>query len=136
MTPVVTAVRLPARASRPATAAGPGPVARHLGQHPVGRLCHGPADAFDVVGWDLPGHGHNRAVPEDRFTMAELAEGVLAVVDDLLMERGEPGAAFNYAGVSVGGAVGLQLLLDVPDRMSAAVLLCTAARIGDLRGVD
>ena len=45
--------------------------------------------------------------------------------------RGEPGGRFAYAGDSVGGAVGLQLLLDAPDRVAAAVLLCTGAKIGD-----
>ena len=59
---------------------------------------------FDVVAWDLPGHGHNRAVPDEQFTMAELAAGVLRVVDDVLTERGEPGGAFSYAGDSVGGS--------------------------------
>jgi len=87
----------------------------------------GLTDAFDVVAWDLPGHGHNRAVPDEPFTMAELAAGVLAVVDDIAAERGD--ASFFYAGDSVGGSVGLQLLLDAPDRVSAAVLLCTGAKI-------
>lgn len=90
----------------------------------------GLSDAFDVVAWDLPGHGHNRSVPEEPFTMAELAAGVLQVVDDVLTERGEPRATFFYAGDSVGGAVGLQLLLDAPDRVLAAALLCTGAQIG------
>ena len=36
-----------------------------------------------------------------------------------------------YAGDSLGGAVGLQALLDAPDRIVAAVLLCTGAKIGD-----
>nr|WP_221634437.1 4-carboxymuconolactone decarboxylase [Nocardioides luti] len=87
--------------------------------------------SFDLVGWDLPGHGHNTAVPEEGFTMAELAVGVLRVVDDLLVARGEPGGTFFYAGDSVGGAVGLQLLLDAPERVAAAALLCTGARIGE-----
>lgn len=90
----------------------------------------GLTDAFDVVAWDLPGHGHNRGVPEEPFTMAELATGVLRVVDDVLTERGQPRGPFFYAGDSVGGAVGLQLLLDTPDRVAAAVLLCTGAQIG------
>ncbi|QWF22576.1 4-carboxymuconolactone decarboxylase [Nocardioides sp. LMS-CY] len=90
----------------------------------------GLTDAFDVVGWDLPGHGHNRSVPEEPFTMAELAAGVLHVVDDVLTERGQPRGPFFYAGDSVGGAVGLQLLLDAPDRIVAAALLCTGAQIG------
>lgn len=90
----------------------------------------GLTDAFDVVAWDLPGHGHNRGVPEEPFTMAELAAGVLRVVDDVLTERGQPRGPFFYAGDSVGGAVGLQLLLDTPDRVAAAVLLSTGAQIG------
>ena len=88
-------------------------------------------DAFDVVAWDLPGHGHNHAVPADGFTMAELAEGVLRTVDDVLEQREQRGGPFAYAGDSVGGAVGLQLLLDHPDRVTDAVLLCTGAQIGD-----
>ena len=89
------------------------------------------SDSFDVLAWDLPGHGHNATVGDEPFTMAELAAGVLAVVDELLVERGAPGGPFSYAGNSVGGAVGLQLLLDAPDRVRDAVLLCTGARIGD-----
>ena len=91
----------------------------------------GLTDAFDVVAWDLPGHGHNHAVPEEPFTMAELAAGVLQVVEEILEQRGDYGGSFHYAGDSVGGCVGLQLLLDVPDRVASAVLLCTGARIGD-----
>jgi 3-oxoadipate enol-lactonase/4-carboxymuconolactone decarboxylase len=90
----------------------------------------GLTDAFDVLAWDLPGHGHNRSVPEEPFTIAELAAGVLAVVDDILEQRGELGGSFLYAGVSVGGAVGLQLLLDAPARVEAAAVLSTGARIG------
>ena len=37
---------------------------------------------------------------------------------------------FLYAGDSVGGQVGLQLLLEHPDRVLGAVLCCTGARIG------
>jgi len=48
----------------------------------------------------------------------------------VLAERSESGSPFFYAGDSVGGVVGLQLMLDVPDRVRAAVLLCTGARIG------
>ncbi|SDS03265.1 4-carboxymuconolactone decarboxylase /3-oxoadipate enol-lactonase [Nocardioides scoriae] len=95
----------------------------------------GLTEVFDVVAWDLPGHGYNHAVPDGSFTVAELAEGVLRVLDDVLEQRGEVGGgrggSFAYAGDSVGGAVGLQLLLDHPDRVTSAVLLCTGARIGE-----
>ena len=89
------------------------------------------ADDFHVVAWDLPGHGVNRTVPDEAFDMADLASGVLAFVDGVLAERGELGGSFVYAGDSVGGAVGLQLLLDVPDRVRAAALVCTGARLGE-----
>jgi 3-oxoadipate enol-lactonase/4-carboxymuconolactone decarboxylase len=80
------------------------------------------ADDVHVVGWDLPGHG---ASPAGRFRMPDLAAGVVALVDDIA-----PGAAFHYAGDSIGGAVGLQLMLDAPERLLSAALLCTGAVIG------
>lgn len=81
------------------------------------------ADAFDLLAWDLPGRGHNRSVPEEPFTMAELAAGVLVVVDDVLAQRDEVDGSFSYAGVGVGGEVGLQLALDAPTRVRDVVLL-------------
>lgn len=88
---------------------------------------------FEILAWDLPGHGANTGL-FDPFDVAELAVGVLALADDRLAERGQPGTSFVYAGDSVGGAVGLQLLLDAPDRIVAAVLLCTGAKIGEPDG--
>lgn len=75
-----------------------------------------------VVGWDLPGHGRSPA--GEPFGIAELAAGVLALADRLGAEK------FHYAGDSVGGCVGLQLLLDAPDRVRTATMLCTGAKIG------
>ena len=77
-----------------------------------------------VVAWDLPGHGRSPA--SGPFRMPELAAAVLALADDIA-----PGQRFSYAGDSVGGAVGLQLLLDAPERVTSAALLCTGAVIGD-----
>src|SRR5690606_7495185 len=118
--PGVTAVRMTAARDRdglPLLVLGPslGTTATTLWTATAAGL----TDAFDVVAWDLPGHGHNRSVPEEPFTMAGLAAGVLGVVDDLLTARGEPRASFFHAGDSVGGAVGLQLMLDAPDRVAA-----------------
>lgn len=81
------------------------------------------ADSFDLVAWDLPGHGHSRSVPDESCTMTELAAGVLTVVDDVLAQRDEVGGPFSYAGVGVGGSVGLQLLLDAPGRVRDAMIL-------------
>ncbi|WP_248581245.1 4-carboxymuconolactone decarboxylase [Nocardioides sp. InS609-2] len=133
MIPAVTTVRLTGardRSEMPLLVLGPslGTSATTLWS----ACAAGLTDVFDVVAWDLPGHGHNRAVHDEPFTMGELATGVLRVVDAVLEERGEAGGSFGYAGDSVGGAVGLQLLLDTPDRVSAAVLLCTGAQIGDV----
>lgn len=75
-----------------------------------------------VVGWDLPGHG--AGAPSEPFTVADLAAAVLALADGLGVER------FHYAGDSVGGCVGLQLLLDAPQRVASATVLCTGAVIG------
>jgi 3-oxoadipate enol-lactonase/4-carboxymuconolactone decarboxylase len=80
------------------------------------------AEHVHVVGWDLPAHGRS---PAGRYRMPDLAAGVLALVDGIAH-----GAAFHYAGDSIGGAVGLQLMLDAPERLSTATLLCTGAAIG------
>lgn len=83
---------------------------------------------FRILAFDLPGHGHSPA-PTEPFTMAELAESVLKLVD-AAVETGDPAPAFTYAGDSAGGAIGLHLLLDHPERVTAAALICTAARFG------
>lgn len=84
------------------------------------------ADSYHIIAWDLPGHGHSTAAP-GQFTIAELAQAVMHIVDSSV-----GGATrFDYAGDSVGGCVGLQLLLDAPTRIASATLLCTGAKIGD-----
>src|SRR5262249_15084812 len=78
-------------------------------------------DDFTVLAWELPGHGTDSdPIPTD-LTIADLAGRVLERVN----------GPFLYAGDSVGGQVGLQLLLDAPDRVSGAVLCCTGAKIGN-----
>ena len=121
----VTAVHLGGSPDLPLLVLGPslGTSATTLWSAVADRL----AGVAHCVGWDLPGHGTNRLpLATAEPTMADLAADVLRVVDEVA----GPGAPFHCAGDSVGGAVGLQLLLDAPDRVRSATLLCTGARIG------
>lgn len=78
---------------------------------------------FRTVSWELPGHGNGPATRE-AFSVAELAEGVVQLLDSLGETR------VHYAGVSLGGAVGLELLLAHPGRVDAAAIICSGAVIG------
>jgi 3-oxoadipate enol-lactonase len=70
-----------------------------------------------VVRVDHPGHGG--APLAEVHDMGDLAAGVLAAVGD---------GSFSFVGLSLGGAVGMQLALTVPQRLDRLVLACTAAR--------
>ena len=83
---------------------------------------------FRIIGWELPGHGGAPAGSED-FSIEELAQGVLAAVD--AVEELPAESPFWYAGCSVGGAVGLQLLVDAPQRVRGAVVTASAPQLGD-----
>lgn len=80
-------------------------------------------ESYRVAAWDLPGHGRSPA-EQSGFTVSEIALGVL----DAISALGE--SSFRYAGVSLGGAVGLELMLAAHDRVSAAAIVCSGARIG------
>jgi pimeloyl-ACP methyl ester carboxylesterase len=82
-------------------------------------LCHG----FEVVGWDLPGHGRSRPETEP-FTVEDLAAAVRE-----LARATAGGRDAWYAGVSLGGAVGFALALD-PGPFGGVAALCSAPRIG------
>ncbi|GHD06691.1 alpha/beta fold hydrolase [Zhihengliuella salsuginis] len=86
-------------------------VAPHLAPH------------FRLVAWDLPGHGE-AAVPVESFSLAELAAGVKAMADETIA------GPVHYAGVSIGGAVGVQLGHDYPEAFASLSILCSAAKIG------
>ena len=73
-----------------------------------------------VVRIDYPGHG--TAPLADVEEIGDLATLVLDAVGD---------GAFSFVGLSLGGAVGMQLALTAPERVERLVLACTAARFGD-----
>lgn len=94
----------------------------------VGRLRSDPRTAgLRILRIDLPGHGASPAAAGP-FTIGELADAVLAVVD----EAG--GGAFHVAGVSLGGAIALELAVAHPDRVRSLVMSCSGSRIGTPQG--
>ncbi|MGW0550140.1 bifunctional 3-oxoadipate enol-lactonase/4-carboxymuconolactone decarboxylase PcaDC [Streptomyces altiplanensis] len=81
-----------------------------------------------VLRWDLPGHGSTPAglIPLDgTATVADLAALVLRAAD------AQGWTSFAYAGVSIGGAVGLHLATHRPERISSLAVVCSSARFGD-----
>lgn len=78
-----------------------------------------------VVRWDLPGHGGSAAgLIGPGATVADLAGLVLRLADSLGV------GTFAYAGVSLGGAVGLHLAVHHPDRVSSLAVVCSSAHFG------
>ncbi|WP_432920624.1 3-oxoadipate enol-lactonase [Microbispora sp. CA-135349] len=75
-----------------------------------------------VLRYDLPGHDGSPAASD--FTVGDLADGVLELLDRHGLDT------VAYGGVSLGGAVGTTLALRAPDRVASLVLCCTSARFG------
>ncbi|GAA3003168.1 3-oxoadipate enol-lactonase [Streptosporangium longisporum] len=75
-----------------------------------------------VVRLDHPGHGGS---PEGGAgSIAELGRGVLDLLDRLEMPR------VSFAGLSLGGMIGMWLAAHAPERIDRLALLCTSARLG------
>ncbi|GAA3199620.1 alpha/beta fold hydrolase [Microbacterium terregens] len=86
------------------------------------------ATDYRVVAWDLPGHGSSAAA-SDSFTVDELADAVAEGAESL-----GSGAPVFYAGVSLGGAVGLALALRHPALVRRAAIVASGAQLGDAAG--
>ncbi|WP_284976268.1 alpha/beta fold hydrolase [Arthrobacter sp. efr-133-TYG-104] len=89
-------------------------------------------DEYDVIGWDLPGHGISPAATEG-FDVAELADAVVDLVDSVV-PPGKIAARFHYAGVSLGGATGLQLGIKHADRLRSLSVQCSGPKLGTPEG--
>ncbi len=88
----------------------------------TGEMWNAQADAlsgFDVIPVEHPGHDGARM--EDVRDVQALAQRVLDLVH---AER------FSFVGLSLGGAVGMHLALEAPDRVERLVLAATSARFG------
>ncbi|MFE7327066.1 3-oxoadipate enol-lactonase [Streptomyces sp. NPDC057565] len=82
--------------------------------------------AHRVVRWDLPGHGGSAAdLIGPGATVADLAALVMELADSLSLDR------FSYAGVSLGGAVGLWLAVHHPERIDRLAVVCSSAHFGE-----
>lgn len=79
------------------------------------------ADHVNTIAVDLPGHGKSRGpgCPD----IAEYTQVVLSFIDELNISDPVP------CGLSMGGAITLQLLMDHGDRFSAGILMNTGARL-------
>jgi 3-oxoadipate enol-lactonase len=90
-------------------------------QHPV------LSQRFLVLRYDHLGHGDS-AVPPGPYTVDQLADEVLALLDSLRIAR------CHYGGVSLGGMVGMTLAARHPDRIDRLALLCTSAHLPPAQG--
>jgi 3-oxoadipate enol-lactonase len=76
---------------------------------------------FRILLCDLRGHGGSEA-PAGPYSVAELAQDVLDLLDALRLER------FAFCGLSLGGAVGLWLAAERPRRVERLLVGCSSAR--------
>ncbi|GAA0944269.1 3-oxoadipate enol-lactonase [Kribbella koreensis] len=75
---------------------------------------------FRVIAFDHRGHGDSEA-PDGPYTIEDLGGDVVELLNELLIERA------SYVGISLGGAVGLWLAENAPDRFHRFALLCPPA---------
>jgi 3-oxoadipate enol-lactonase len=75
---------------------------------------------FTVLRYHHPGHGAS-PLPEER-DIGAFARDLVRLLDHLRLER------VSFCGVSLGGAVGMQLALGAPDRLDRLVLASASAR--------
>jgi len=78
------------------------------------------AERFRLVRFDHRGQGAS-PVPPEPYEIADLGRDVLELLDTLGLQR------VHYAGLSLGGMVGMWLGAHAPERIDRLVLLCTAA---------
>jgi 3-oxoadipate enol-lactonase len=78
------------------------------------------SERFRVLAYDHRGHAGSD-VPPGPYEMADLGGDVLGLLDELGVERA------SYAGISLGGMVGLWLAEIAPERWHRFVLMCAAA---------
>jgi 3-oxoadipate enol-lactonase len=95
------------------------------------------AARFRLLRYELPGHGGPvpgaarepaPAVPAGPYSIGELGSSVLALLDRYGAGR------VHYAGISIGGMIGLWLAAHAPARIGALALCCTSAHLPPVSG--
>jgi 3-oxoadipate enol-lactonase len=81
------------------------------------------APRFRVVRYDSRGHGQSD-VPRGPYSIDDLGQDALRLLDALRVERA------HFCGLSMGGAVGLWLGVNAPERIDRLVVANTGAKIG------
>jgi 3-oxoadipate enol-lactonase len=81
------------------------------------------AERFRVLRYDQRGHGAS-PVPPGPYAIEDFGRDTLELLDQLGLER------VFFCGLSLGGAVGMWLGANAPERLDALALCCTAARFG------
>jgi len=81
------------------------------------------SERFRVLRYDLRGHGAS-PVPRGPYSIAELGEDLLALLDQLAIERA------SLCGLSIGGIISMWVAAHAPERVQRLVLCCTSARLG------
>jgi pimeloyl-ACP methyl ester carboxylesterase len=89
------------------------------------RTVPGLAASYRVIRFDNRGVGRS-SDPPGPYSMPLMADDALAVLD------AAGAAAAHVYGVSLGGAIALQLALDHPGRVRSLILGCTAASAGSV----
>ncbi|HKW19008.1 MAG TPA: 3-oxoadipate enol-lactonase [Terriglobales bacterium] len=78
---------------------------------------------FRILRYDTLGHGASD-VPESEYSIAQLGQQVLALVDALKLSQ------FAFCGLSLGSAIGQWLAINAPERITKLILASTTARFG------
>ena len=84
---------------------------------------------FRLVRYDRRGHGKS-GCPQGPYTMERLGRDVLAVLDQLGIEK------INWCGLSMGGMVGMWLGANAPERIEKLILSNTSAYMADKDSVE
>lgn len=80
------------------------------------------SDRFRVLRYDQHGHGRSPAAPGP-YDLERLGTDVLGLLDRLGIDRA------HFAGVSLGGMIGMWLGEHAPDRIDRLALVCTSAQL-------